>query len=44
MSANVALLRGRGVTLVGPGTGDLACGSAGCGRMASPEEIFRATL
>jgi phosphopantothenoylcysteine synthetase/decarboxylase len=40
--ANVATLQARGVTLVGPGTGELACGYEGAGRMAEPEEIAAA--
>jgi phosphopantothenoylcysteine decarboxylase/phosphopantothenate--cysteine ligase len=38
--ANVALLRERGVELVGPAEGELAEGETGMGRMAEPEEIF----
>ena len=37
--ANVAVLRSRGVELVGPGEGELAEGEVGPGRMAEPEEI-----
>ncbi|GIU94797.1 MAG: phosphopantothenoylcysteine decarboxylase [Gaiellaceae bacterium] len=37
--ANVALLRARGVELVGPVEGELAEGDVGVGRMAEPEEI-----
>jgi phosphopantothenoylcysteine decarboxylase/phosphopantothenate--cysteine ligase len=37
--ANRALLEERGVTLVGPGAGWLACGTVDEGRMAEPEEI-----
>jgi phosphopantothenoylcysteine decarboxylase/phosphopantothenate--cysteine ligase len=37
--ANVALLRERGVRLVGPETGFLACGWEGEGRMAEPAAI-----
>jgi phosphopantothenoylcysteine decarboxylase/phosphopantothenate--cysteine ligase len=37
--ANVALLRERGVELVGPGEGDTAEGDHGVGRMAEPDEI-----
>src|SRR5580698_7560573 len=37
--ANLALLRQRGVRVVEPGTGDLACGMVGAGRMAEPEAI-----
>jgi phosphopantothenoylcysteine decarboxylase/phosphopantothenate--cysteine ligase len=38
--ANVALLRDRGVHLVGPEEGELAEGESGLGRMAEPETIF----
>jgi phosphopantothenoylcysteine decarboxylase/phosphopantothenate--cysteine ligase len=41
---NVAILRGRGVTTVGPDDGWLAEGESGWGRMAEPDEIVRATL
>jgi phosphopantothenoylcysteine decarboxylase/phosphopantothenate--cysteine ligase len=37
--ANVALLRSRGVELVGPEAGELAEGEVGEGRMAEPEDI-----
>jgi phosphopantothenoylcysteine decarboxylase/phosphopantothenate--cysteine ligase len=37
--ANVAMLRARGVELVGPAEGELAEGDVGVGRMAEPEEI-----
>jgi phosphopantothenoylcysteine decarboxylase / phosphopantothenate---cysteine ligase len=37
--ANVALLRERGVEMVGPAEGELAEGEVGAGRMADPEEI-----
>jgi phosphopantothenoylcysteine decarboxylase/phosphopantothenate--cysteine ligase len=37
--ANLEILRRRGVRVVEPGTGDLACGMVGAGRMAAPEEI-----
>jgi phosphopantothenoylcysteine decarboxylase/phosphopantothenate--cysteine ligase len=40
--ANVARLSERGVHMVGPGSGDLACGEEGAGRMAEPEEILAA--
>ena len=39
--ANVEILRGRGVEVIGPGSGPLACGEVGDGRMAEPEEIVR---
>ncbi len=40
--ANLAILASRGVVRVGPGSGDLACGEAGSGRMAEPLEIVAA--
>lgn len=42
--ANIATLRARGVTLVGPNEGDMACGEFGTGRMAEPHEILAAIL
>jgi phosphopantothenoylcysteine decarboxylase / phosphopantothenate---cysteine ligase len=38
--ANVELIRGRGVELVGPERGNLAEGEEGIGRMAEPVDIF----
>ena len=40
--ANIAALAARGVRVVQPGTGDLACGTEGAGRMAEPAEILSA--
>jgi len=40
--ANIAVLRSRGVRLVGPEAGDLACGEVGSGRMAEPAQILAA--
>jgi len=40
--ANVAALAARGVRIVSPGSGDLACGTSGAGRMAEPSEILSA--
>jgi phosphopantothenoylcysteine decarboxylase/phosphopantothenate--cysteine ligase len=37
--ANLEILRQRGVRVVEPGTGELACGMVGAGRMADPEAI-----
>ena len=37
---NLQTLQQRGVTLVGPDAGFLACGTTGEGRMKEPEEIF----
>lgn len=39
---NVALLRARGVALLGPASGDQACGETGPGRMLEPTEIAAA--
>lgn len=36
---NVRILRSRGAQFVAPGSGELACGEVGAGRMAEPEEI-----
>jgi len=38
----LAILEKRGVKRVGPGSGDLACGEVGSGRMAEPLEIVAA--
>ncbi len=40
--ANAETLQARGVVLVGPDEGETAEGELGVGRMAEPEEIFRA--
>ncbi|RMD63909.1 MAG: bifunctional phosphopantothenoylcysteine decarboxylase/phosphopantothenate--cysteine ligase CoaBC, partial [Alphaproteobacteria bacterium] len=40
--ANMALLVERGVHVVGPGEGAMACGEYGPGRMAEPDEIVAA--
>jgi phosphopantothenoylcysteine decarboxylase/phosphopantothenate--cysteine ligase len=42
--ANIEILRQRGVRIVEPGTGELACGMVGAGRMAEPETIAEAVL
>ena len=42
--ANIEILRQRGVRIVEPGTGELACGMVGAGRMAEPEAIAEAVL
>jgi len=39
---NLATLAARGVTLIGPATGELACGDEGVGRMAPVDELFEA--
>jgi phosphopantothenoylcysteine decarboxylase / phosphopantothenate---cysteine ligase len=40
--ANVATLAARGIAMVGPNDGDMACGEFGPGRMAEPAEIVAA--
>ena len=40
--ANVAMLRSRGVLVIGPEAGDQACGETGEGRMSEPMAIVRA--
>jgi phosphopantothenoylcysteine decarboxylase/phosphopantothenate--cysteine ligase len=40
--ANLAVLRERGIRVVGPETGELACGWQGEGRMSEPEAIAEA--
>jgi len=42
--ANLEILRQRGVRVVDPGSGSLACGMVGAGRMAEPEAIADAVL
>jgi len=42
--ANLEILRRRGVHIVEPGSGYLACGMVGAGRLAEPEQIVAATL
>ena len=39
---NIAVLKERGVTVIDPANGELACGTCGKGRMASPDAIFSA--
>ncbi|MGJ8602530.1 MAG: bifunctional phosphopantothenoylcysteine decarboxylase/phosphopantothenate--cysteine ligase CoaBC [Marivita sp.] len=41
---NLAVLRGDGVSMVGPNEGDMACGEFGPGRMAEPLEIVEAVV
>ena len=40
--ANLAKLRARGVNMVGPNEGDMACGEYGPGRLAESDEILQA--
>jgi phosphopantothenoylcysteine decarboxylase/phosphopantothenate--cysteine ligase len=42
--ANLQILRQRGVKIVAPGSGYLACGMTGSGRLAENESIVRAVL
>jgi phosphopantothenoylcysteine decarboxylase/phosphopantothenate--cysteine ligase len=42
--ANVALLRSRGIAILGPGEGDQACGETGPGRMLEPADLADAVL
>ena len=41
---NVQLLKNRGIYVVGPATGRLACGTVGIGRMAEAEDILAAAI
>ena len=41
---NLEILRRRGVHIVAPGSGYLACGMIGAGRLAEPEQIVAETL
>ena len=40
--ANLATLRARGVVVMEPGEGELACATEGRGRMPEPAEVFAA--
>jgi phosphopantothenoylcysteine decarboxylase / phosphopantothenate---cysteine ligase len=42
--ANIATLRQRGITILGPGSGAQACGETGAGRMLEPAEIIESVL
>lgn len=42
--ANMATLRARGVRVIGPGSGEQACGEVGEGRVAEPEDVANAVL
>lgn len=37
---NIAALEKRGITVIGPESGELACGTRGKGRMMDPQKIF----
>jgi phosphopantothenoylcysteine decarboxylase/phosphopantothenate--cysteine ligase len=41
---NLGLLRADGVTILGPASGDQACGEVGMGRMLEPEELLQSML
>lgn len=41
---NIDVLRARGVRIVGPGSGYLACGEVDTGRLADPEDIVQAVV
>lgn len=41
---NLRKLKERGAVIVDPGTGELACGSEGVGRMCEPPEIMRSVV
>lgn len=41
---NLAVLRGQGIGMIGPVSGDTACGEEGDGRMSEPADIVAATL
>jgi phosphopantothenoylcysteine decarboxylase / phosphopantothenate---cysteine ligase len=43
-AANIATLRSRGVTIVGPAVGQLTGADSGAGRMSEPDEIVSAAL
>lgn len=42
--ANLATLAARGTTIIDAGTGELACGTSGKGRMAEAQDVFAACL
>ena len=44
VQANIELLQERGVGIIGPGTGELACGTSGEGRLANLDTIFDAVV
>ncbi len=41
VARNINVLKGDGVSIVGPGRGELACGEEGDGKMIDPEEIYK---
>jgi len=44
VQANIATLRARGVRVLGPGSGEQACGDIGPGRMMEPDDIVAALM
>jgi phosphopantothenoylcysteine decarboxylase / phosphopantothenate---cysteine ligase len=42
--ANLEMLQGRGVRVIDPGVGELACGEEGVGRMAEPDVIVETAM
>jgi len=40
VQSNISAIRKRGVKIIPPGSGELACGTTGAGRMAEPEDIM----
>jgi phosphopantothenoylcysteine decarboxylase/phosphopantothenate--cysteine ligase len=40
VQANVATLKARGIEVITPGEGELACGVSGSGRLPEPEALF----
>ena len=43
-AANIAVLKDRGIAILGPGEGDQACGETGPGRMLEPMQLAELTL
>lgn len=41
---NLAIVQDDGIEVIGPGSGDTACGEVGDGRMSEPEEIVHAVI
>lgn len=44
VQTNVSILRERGITFIGPESGEQACGDIGYGRMTDPTDIVKALL
>ena len=41
---NVKILQSRGITMIGPDAGDMACGENGAGRMVEPPQVVKIVL